>query len=511
MTCALNAAKLPYMASKTTLIAFVASLALAISALATPATAEAANGLTVRRVTVSSEFVGQVVLRGVPSSLLQYITFTIVPKAGSTAKAVSVTYSKAHLVAKRKLGSRVKEATVPIFGLYPDYNNTVRITVKQINRRAITTSVRMRTAAYAGHFSAATRVDVTPRNTAVPLDYSYMMVKHLQNGLGPVILDIDGNVRWVGRPGLNSQGAYFWNGSIYLDNGEGYGGGSKLFRMDMAGALTEIADYASEGVWGMHHNYDLGKVGLLIEPNLNVDGATHVESTIFEINTAGAILDRWNITQIVRDAMVAGGDDPSAFVRDGDDWLHINASTYWAAQNTLVISGRENFVIGIGYDDKQIKWILGDLSKAWATYPSLMAYALTMAPGSIAPIGHHAVSITPDGNLMLFDNGYQSINHSPAGDNHTYSAPRKYSINLVTKTATEVWNFTHGETIYSRICSSVYQKGSSYLIDYAHGDDGNLHLVGVGSGDRTAFEYTWAGQCGTGWNTSIISLEGLRY
>ncbi|NBP83069.1 hypothetical protein EBU60_04320, partial [bacterium] len=75
----------------------------------------------------------------------------------------------------------------------------------------------------------------------------------------------------------------------------------------------------------------------------------------------------------------------------------------------------------------------------------------------------------------------------------------------------EVWNFTHGETIYSRICSSVYQKGSSYLIDYAHGDDGNLHLVGVGSGDRTAFEYTWTGQCGTGWNTSIISLEGLRY
>jgi hypothetical protein len=264
-------------------------------------------------------------------------------------------------------------------------------------------------------------------------------------------------------------------------------------------------------VWGFHHNYDLGKVGLLIEPNITVDGAVHVESTIFEFNKAGAILDRWNITQIVRDAMVAGGDDPSAFVRDGDDWLHINASTYWAAQNTLVVSGREDFVIGIGYDDKQIKWILGDLSKAWATYPSLMAYALTMAPGSIAPIGHHAVSITPDGNLMLFDNGYQSFNHSPAGDNHTYSAPRKYSINLVTKTATEVWNFKHNESIYSAICSSVYQKGSSYLIDYAHGNDGYLHLVGVGTQDRTAFEYTWAGQCWDGWNTSIISLEGLRY
>jgi arylsulfate sulfotransferase len=499
------------MPARTTLVALIASLALAFSALAAPATVEAAAGLTVRSATVSSEFVGQVVLRGVPSSLLQYITFTIVPKVGSTAKAISVTYSKAYLVAQRKLGSRVKEATIPIFGLYPGYNNTVRITVKQIYRKAITTTVRLLTAPYTEYFSAATRVDVTPRNKSVPLDYSYMMVKHLANGLGPMILDIDGNVRWTGRPGMNPQGAYFWGGSIYLDNSEGYSSGSKLFRMDMTGAVTEVADYASEGVWGFHHNYDLGKVGLLIEPNITVGDAVHVESTIFEINKSGVILDRWNITQIVRDAMVAGGDDPSAFVRDGDDWLHINASTYWAAQNTLVVSGREDFVIGIGYNDKQIKWILGDPSKAWATYPSLMAYALTMAPGSIAPIGHHAVSITPDGNLMLFDNGFGSFAHTPAGDNRTYSAPRKYSINLITKTATEVWNFTHGETIYSPICSSVYQKGSSYLIDYAHGNDGYLHLVGVGTQDRTAFEYAWPGACWDGWNTSIISLEGLRY
>ena len=499
------------MPARTTLVALIASLVLAFSALAAPATAEAAAGLTVRSATVSSEFVGQVVLRGVPSSLLQYITFTIVPKVGSTAKAISVTYSKAYLVAQRKLGSRVKEATIPIFGLYAGYNNTVRITVKQIYRKAITTTVRLLTAPYTEYFSAATRVDVTPRNKSVSLDYSYMLVKHLANGLGPMILDIDGNVRWTGRPGMNPQGAYFWGGSIYLDNSEGYSSGSKLFRMDMTGALTEVADYASEGVWGFHHNYDLGKVGLLIEPNITVGDAVHVESTIFEINKSGVILDRWNITQIVRDAMVAGGDDPSAFVRDGDDWLHINASTYWAAQNTLVVSGREDFVIGIGYNDKQIKWILGDLSKAWATYPSLMAYALTMAPGSIAPIGHHAVSITPDGNLMLFDNGYQSFNHSPAGDNHTYSAPRKYAINLATKTATEVWNFKHNESIWSVICSSVYQKGSSYLIDYAHGNDGYLHLVGVGTQDRTAFEYAWPGACWDGWNTSIISLEGLRY
>ena len=499
------------MPAKNVLAALVASLALAFSALGTPSSVDAASGLTVRSATVSSEFVGQVVIRGVPSSLLQSITFTIVPKPGSTAKALSVTYSKAYLVAQHKLNGRVKEATIPVFGLYPGYVNTIRITEKEVYRKAKTTTVQMTTAEYTGYFSAATRIDVTPRNAAIPLDYSYMLVKHLYNGLGPVVLDIDGNIRWAGRPGMNSQGAYFWNGSIYLDNGEGWASGSKLFRMDMTGALTEVADYASEGVWGLHHNYDLGKNGLLLEVNLNVDGATHIESTIFEVNKSGVILDRWNITQIVREAMIAGHDDPNAFVRDGADWFHNNAATYWAATDTLVVSGREDFVIGIGYTDKQIKWILGDLSKAWATYPSLRAYALTMSAGSIAPIGEHAVSITPDGNLMLFDNGEHSYNQTPAGDDHTYSSPRKYSINLVTKTATEVWNFKHNESIKSIICSSVYQQGSSYLIDYAHGNDGYLHLVGVGTQDRTAFEYTWAGQCWDGWNTRIINLEGVRY
>ena len=497
--------------AKTSVISIIAALGLAISALVTPATAEAASGLTVRSTTVSSEFAGQIVLRGVPSSLLQYITFTIVPKPGSTARPISVTYSKAYLVAQHKLRTRLKEVTLPIFGLYPDYNNTVRITEKEIYRKAKTTTVRMRTSTYSGYFSSGTRTNVTPRNKSVALDYSYMLVRHLHNGIGPVILDIDGNVRWIGRPGLNSQGAYFWNGSIYLDNGEGYSGGSKFFRMDMTGSLTEVADYASEGVWGFHHNYDLGKNGLLIEVNLNLDGASHVESTIFEVDKGGVILDRWNITQIIRDAMIAAGDTPGAFVRDGDDWFHNNAATYWAATDTLVISGREDFVIGIGYTDKQIKWILGDRSKAWATYPSLLAFALTMAPGSTAPIGEHAVSITADGNLMLFDNGYQSFAHSPAGDNHTYSSPRKYSLDLVARTATEVWNFTHSESIYSPICSSVYQQGSSYLIDYAHASDGYLHLVGVGPADTTAFEYTWPGACWDGWNASIISLEGLRY
>ena len=49
--------------------------------------------------------------------------------------------------------------------------------------------------------------------------------------------------------------------------------------------------------------------------------------------------------------MLAGGDDPSGFVYPvGTDWFHNNATTYNKADNTLIVSSRENFVIAVDYD-----------------------------------------------------------------------------------------------------------------------------------------------------------------
>ena len=74
--------------------------------------------------------------------------------------------------------------------------------------------------------------------------------------------------------------------------------------------------------------------------------------------------------QIIADAMRARGDDPSAFVRRGQDWFHNNSATYRASDNSLIVSSRENFVIALDYASGAIKWILGDKTKAWFQYPS---------------------------------------------------------------------------------------------------------------------------------------------
>jgi len=55
---------------------------------------------------------------------------------------------------------------------------------------------------------------------------------------------------------------------------------------------------------------------------LEFDRSPDVESDVIEVGANGEVLETWDVADIVRKAMIRGGDDPSAFVRQGDDWFH---------------------------------------------------------------------------------------------------------------------------------------------------------------------------------------------
>ena len=69
---------------------------------------------------------------------------------------------------------------------------------------------------------------------------------------------------------------------------------------------------------------------------------------------------------------------------------------------------------------------------------------------------------------MVFDNGQNSLFQNPPGDERAFASPRKYSLDLVAKVATEVWNFPMNESIRSPFCGSSYEDAPyNYLVDYA--------------------------------------------
>ena len=50
--------------------------------------------------------------------------------------------------------------------------------------------------------------------------------------------------------------------------------------------------------------------------------------------------------------------------------------------------------------------------------------------------------------FLLFDNGQESQFQDPQGAHRDYASPRKYSLDLVARVATEVWNYPANQNIH---------------------------------------------------------------
>lgn len=281
--------------------------------------------------------------------------------------------------------------------------------------------------------------------------------------------------------------------------------------MELDGTAHPL-EILSSTVTAFHHNIGPGKVGLIAEVNL---GSNEIESTAVEIDKSGKILSQWNLAALVSSYMVSQGDDPSLFVRPGVDWFHMNSTAYDPRDDSLIVSSRENFVIKIDYKTGNVKWIFGDPTKYWYTFPSLRAKALQLDSGGLYPIGQHALSINSAGQLELFNDGEGSLNQptgAQTGESRTYSVVSAYTIDPISQTAHEVWRFDYGQKVFSAVCSSAYEaRGKTILVDYAYADGGtHSRLVGLDVGHNVVFDFQYPStHCGTSWNAQPIRFENL--
>ncbi len=465
-------------------------------------------------------FISQLTLTASDTSVIKSIQFTIAPKPGTVALPLSGTYAQDYLVSRGYLVPPSTDIFVPVYGLYDDYVNAITLTYHFLDGSSKTDTTTITTTAFDDQGCGYKSPTVLQARTASEsLSYDYIFVRSGCGDFSPVILDTDGELRWVSTMGipnaLTASSGFFESAAFVAD-------GSTLSRVDLDGTVTLLGDYSSIGVTAFHHNIDPGKVGLLLE----ADTVEYYESVVMEIDTAGTVLKTWNLADIISAAMVAGGDDPSEFVYPTpQDWFHSNAVTYNRADDALIVSSRENFVICLDYETGAIKWILGDQTKKWFTFPSLAQYAIYMTPGSLPPIGPHSTSITYDQHLLLFDNGFFGTFHQPPGVNRTYSSPRKYQLNLTDPivggnpgTAAEVWNYEQNQTVYSPICSSIYEDAPlNYLIDYAFVGGFTAmppyaQLLGLNAAGETAFYYQYPTNfCDTAYNALPIHLENTAY
>jgi hypothetical protein len=461
----------------------------------------------------ATPFISKLTLDVSNTTVLKSIQFSIEPKPGSVTRPLSGTYANDYLVGRGF--EHPPEIILPVYGLYAGYGNTVRLTYRFLDGSSKQAITSITTATFDDQgcgYNNPTKL--LPRTNSTRLSYDYIFDRSACGDFSPVILDSDGALRWVSP--LATESALFAS-STFFDNAVYLTQGSQLFRVELDGAVGLLADYNNIGVVNLHHNIDTGKTGLLIEP----DTTSYFESTILEVNSSdGTVLNTFNMASIISAAMIAGGDDPSQFVfPTPTDWFHNNGAAYNRADDSLVVSSREDFVICVDYETRAIKWILGDPTKKWHQFPSLRKFALTVAPGSLPPIGQHAPSITFDQGLMLFDNGQASLFQNPPGDQREFASPRKYSLDLTANVATEVWNFPMNESIHCPFCSSIYEDAPyNYLIDYAFVNGGLpgrptfAQLLGLDADGEKIFYYQYPTiGCNTAYNSIPIHLESTKF
>ena len=441
-----------------------------------------------------------------PVANLKSVQFTVRPKPGSVTRPISATYSRSYLSQSGFLDS-AGNLVVPVFGLYDGFTNSVTLNYVFSDNSSKQMLFSLSTQAFPDPCGYKKGTVVRARTRSTSLSYDFMLLKDSCSQFSPAIMDTDGALRWVGTAGTFSVSCAFFDNAVYI------GKGTQLLRIELDGTVNLVRDYSGTGVVDFHHNIDPGKSGLLVEVDTNAD----TESVIMEVDKTGRILKKWQMAQIITNTMRAGGDDPSTFVNRRGDWFHNNAVTYRASDDSLIVSSRENFVIALDYQSGAIKWILGDSTKAWYQYPSLRQYALFVPAGGFAPIGEHAVSITYNDKLLLFDNGFPSLSHTPPGSTRKFAAPRKYSLNLNNRTALQI--FSYNRSIISEICSSVYEDApNNYLVDYAvaggffQGGAVFAEIVGLQANGNSAFDYKYpTGPCDRVFNAFPIHLEQLGF
>jgi arylsulfate sulfotransferase len=460
----------------------------------------------------TSPFISLVHLHDLDVAALAGVEYTIAPKPGTVSKPVHVEYSISALATRGYASGGEESLTVPVVGLYSGYENQVSMQLQTLGGGAIPLQVTIATAAYVDASGTYSQPDVVrPRAIGSALGFDFIFI---QTALGsPVVIDTDAEIRWV-APGISNSSASVFSGDEFIIGDPGQ---PTVYSLRLDGNITQGA-LPSSTFADFHHDIDPGRYGFLAEVDASSGGVASIESNVIEIadSSAISILNHWDLGAILSAYMSSQGDDAAAFVRPGVDWFHSNSAIYDPRDDSIIVSSRENFVIKLDYSTGAIVWILGDPTKYWYTFPSLRAKALTLAPGGLYPIGQHALSITSDGLLMLFNNGLQSLSQ-PAGESagqaRTYSAVSAYSIDQTSMTAQDVWDYDAGQAIFSPVCSSAYEAADkSILVDYAV--DANLTqalLVGLDSSHQVvfSFEYPTSG-CSTSWNAQPIALDDLK-
>ncbi len=364
--------------------------------------------------------------------------------------------------------------TIPVLGLYPNTLNEVEVTFTFEGGQEVEV-IEIQTSQTPTYFPSI-RVNKLEKDKMEPgmhaLDIHFANFGKFRSV--PIIFDDHGQIRWYldlsFHKAMVSPFQRIENGNVLV------AGRRTIYEFDMVGKLIDRATIDSN--YGIHHDVlELPNNDLLLcvgtrNAFIDIDGKTILSDSDFIIHydrKKSKIVNQWDLAK----HLDVSRDDLNFF--RGGDWLHMNALEFDDRDSTIIVSGRNQGLIKISWDD-QLKWIMspkqnwgksGRKGQGYETKPYLLTpvnkegkpYNNDVQNGYESlddfdyPWGPHAPSLLPNGNMIVFDNGpFRNYNNE-----NNYSRAVEYKIDEADKTFSQVWQYgkNRGEKLFSSIVSDV--------------------------------------------------------
>jgi len=379
--------------------------------------------------------------------------------------------------------------SVSVFGLYPDFENTIEVQVYSADGQYMFSETLIVQTGPMQFELPGIKVTTVDINGMQP-GFTLVSERIYSNPSKPFMIDAFGECRWYLHLDEHPQLAdlNYDTGMERLSNGNLYFGDKitdAIYEMNFSGEVLNRIDLAP---YEYHHDVFEKPDGnfLVTATDLNSvhqNGTWTIEDFVIEINREGERLHVWDIKDYLDENRTTWDDNLNDLPID---WAHINSVSYDSVDNSIIVSCRLQGVIKIGYDD-EIKWILGphrgwDTNRRGEDLNEFLLQPLDEAGNAIANLEvldgtindpefewnwfQHAVDVLPNGDIILFDNG-EKRNYT--GDER-YSRAVQYRIDSSEKTVKQIWDYgkERGEFGFSRLVSDVDQLENGNIL-YAPG------------------------------------------
>ena len=342
---------------------------------------------------------------------------------------------------------------LPVLGLYGGYNNTVEIRPYRGEKTVLHIETEELGEAFTSSFIS---IDTTPEYFQ-----DNVMILTPSGNILPHGYDYAGDIRWA----LSIKCVFDYK---RIKNGNLLVGTDRVIKMPyyMSG-LYEMSPvgkiYKEYRIPGGYHHDQIempdGNFAVLTE-DLNSD--TVEDMCVLIDRETGDILKTWDY----KDCLTPGDGQGCSFT--DEDWFHNNAVWYDEHTDSLTFSGRHvDAMINVDYETGKLNWIIGDPTN-WSE---------EMQKYFFKPVGNdfewqyeqHANVITPNGDVMCFDNHHNDTKieelKRPAKD--SYSRGVRYRIDTQKMEIEQVWQYGRGrgaEFFSPYICNVEYYNEGHYMI-----------------------------------------------